>query len=73
MFLNKNSKLNYLFGDFSTIYFAIDSEQSSLPKKYRFMIMIWINGFEPVLEPETNRFFRVNHPIPEPILPDFFG
>ena len=47
--------------------------QSSLPKKYRFMIMIWINGFEPVIEPETNRFFRVNHPIPEPILPDFFG
>ena len=56
-----------------TAFLFLCEEQSSLSKKYRFMIMIWINGFEPVLEPETNRFFRVNHPIPEPILREKIG
>ena len=57
----------------SIFYMSLYAGQSSLPKKYRFMIMIWINGFEHVLEPETNRFFRVNHPIPNPIYPIFSG
>ena len=47
-------------------------KQSSAPKFYQFMIMIWINGFKLILEPEINRLFRVNHPIPNPIYPIFF-